>query len=86
MTGSQDIFPWVKGGGRCTVQRYEALQGGGGGGGGRGGGEGGVKFSGRKRYVTLEWPLTATAIVTFTTVAIDIIIIPTLIEIIQGNA
>ena len=28
----------------CTVQRYEALQGG-----------GGVKFSVKKRYVTLEW-------------------------------
>ena len=37
--------------GGCTVQHYrgqhyEALQGG-----------GGVKFSGKKRYVTLEWPL-----------------------------
>ena len=31
----------------CTIQRYEALQ----------GGVGGVKFSGKKRYVTLEWPL-----------------------------
>ena len=59
----QDIFPRVKGegwgvgggggavderyvtlGGGCTIQRYEALQ-------------GGVKFSGKKRYVTLEWPL-----------------------------
>ena len=30
--------------GGCTVQRYEALQGVG----------GGVKFSGKKRYVTLE--------------------------------
>ena len=29
--------------GGCTVQRYEALQ-------------GGVKFSGKKRYVTLECP------------------------------
>ena len=33
--------------GGCTVQRYEALQGGG----------GGVKFLGKKRYVTLEWLL-----------------------------
>ena len=33
--------------GGCTVQHYEALQ----------GGVGGVKFSGKKRYVTLEWPL-----------------------------
>ena len=31
--------------GGCTAQHYEALQG------------GGVKFSGKKRYVTLEWPL-----------------------------
>ena len=33
--------------GGCTVQHYEALKGG-----------GGVKFSGKKHYVTFEWPLT----------------------------